>query len=260
MQTFAAGSEYPILMAVNSEAVPSSIASVTTANGITTNTADVTKSTVDQSWEVLQGSGAYDSAYRCNLSTFTDRRGTLVELYAYTPISTVVVYANVTGSMTSKWVFNRQYVSQPTLNTTNKKVTFAGRQGTMYYLRGTPALHAGNLTESDPDYLSVSYTGSMNAFGFADGTFMLEGYNTTTQVLSFHDASGTYTLSLASLLSGSNLNRGAAFRLVRTGGPVGASESSQAQVQPARQTQPASAAKWLAAARVGASKATWDRL
>jgi hypothetical protein len=234
-------------MAVNSEAVPSSIASVTTANGITTNTADVTKSTVDQSWEVLQGSGAYDSAYRCNLSTFTDRRGTLVELYAYTPISTVVVYANVTGSMTSKWVFNRQYVSQPTLNTTNKKVTFAGRQGTMYYLRGTPALHAGNLTESDPDYLSVSYTGSMNAFGFADGTFMLEGYNTTTQVLSFHDASGTYTLSLASLLSGSNLNRGA-------------SESSQAQVQPARQTQPASAAKWLAAARVGASKATWDRL
>ncbi len=187
MQTFAFGGELPVLM--HSDTANSS----TQADGV-----DLARVNSDEVFLKEDG----------RLATITDRHKTVWTLYAYTPVSTVVVYGSARGPITSRWVMNRMFVSGPSLHAGERCVSFEGRQARLYYAAGEPRLDAAG------GELEVVSNGPLSAFAFSNGSFRFDRYDALE--VAFSDASGSYRLNLADVLDADrSINRGAPMRLVK---------------------------------------------
>lgn len=202
LQTFAAGDEYPILLHTDTTH------STTTADGIETATTDIDRG--PQGWEVFLAKGA--KAGRFELATIAERRKTLWTLYAFTPVSAVVIYGGARAEITSRWVMNRAAVSQPLLDRDRRSVSFQGNHGRIDYLAGKASLFS--VPDKSADVLEVIGPAPVNAFGFSDGSFRFQKYDRARQQLLFSDRSGRYRIALQGMLgTGGRLNRGGAVRL-----------------------------------------------
>lgn len=206
MQTFAFADEYPILFHTTY------MNSTTEADGIDTASTDVDRG--PNGWEVFLTSGEKLERWRAELVTIIARRGRLCTLYAYTPISAVVVYSVAKGPIRSRWVMSREVVSKPTLGARGRVVSFEGRKGRIYFLTGEAKLYSKGKARQTSSILEVIAEQTVNAFGFSNDSFRFDGYDAKRQELFFSDASGRYRLSLKAVLgSDGHIHRNAPMRL-----------------------------------------------
>lgn len=128
---------------------------------------------------------------RANLATLACRQESIWTLYAYTPVSALVVYGGARGPITSRWVVNLAFTSTPVLDLKSRTVVFPGRKGRFAYLAGTGQLvpetgglmqtaiaAARNATAPCPTRVIEVVAGPpMSAFSFSDDSFRFEGYD-----------------------------------------------------------------------------------
>lgn len=211
LQTWAWDQEGPVVCYANTAG------SSTRADGIDTGRDNVDKGPSGD-WEVVLSQGPALADSRSALATITERRRTLWTVYAFTPISTVVVYGGAQGNLTSRWIMNPDFVSEPTLDTAARQVSFADRKGRLSYLAGQAQLgHSGGSAPAH--MLEVVAPAPLNAFGFSDGSLKFE--TPANEVLDFSDASGRYRLSLREMMEADGpLNRRFGNRLTTVQGAV----------------------------------------
>jgi hypothetical protein len=204
IQTWAWDQEAPILCYTNSAG------SSTQADGIDTARDNVDK-TPGGDWDVVLAKGAMLADWRSELATIAERRKTLWTLYAFTPVSTVVVYGGAQGDLTSRWIMNPAFVPEPKLDPAQKQVSFPNRKGSLSYLAGQARINT--TPGSDPaNSLEVNAPPPLNAFGFSDGSLVLEKLEHET--LAFADAGGRYRLTLRNVIGADgSLNRAFGNRL-----------------------------------------------
>lgn len=206
MQTFAFGDEYPILFHTRHAN------STTQADGIDTAITNVDDG--PHGWEVLLTEGETLDRWRSELATIVARRKTLWTLYAYTPVSAVVVYGGTKGPITSRWAMGREVVPRPRLDAKARRISFAGLQGRLCFLTGDARLYKTAEGEDKRYVLEVVAQPPVSAFGFSNDSFGFEGLDAERQELFFSDASGRYRLSLKGVLGpDGNIDRAAPMRL-----------------------------------------------
>ncbi len=206
MQTFAFGDEEPIIFHTMNAS------STTEADGIDTATTNVDDG--PDGWEVVLHKGQRIHAWRSDLATITTGRKTLWTLYAYTPVSAVVVYGGAKGPITSRWVMSRECVPRPRLDAEARMVSFEGQTGRLHFLTGDARLYKTGEGEDKRYVLEVVAQPPVSAFGFSNDSFGFEGLDPERQELFFSDASGKYRLSLKGVLGPEgNIDRTAPMRL-----------------------------------------------
>src|SRR6185295_8247584 len=105
--------------------------STTRAGDADTSTQNVDKAPAG--WESILQQGPMIAKSRSNLATLLERRKGLWTLYAFTPVSTVVVYGGVAG-IESRWVMNSRTVPGPVLNEQEHAITFKDLTSRIVYL------------------------------------------------------------------------------------------------------------------------------
>ncbi|HZK81605.1 MAG TPA: SGNH/GDSL hydrolase family protein [Humisphaera sp.] len=208
MQTFAWGDEYPILLHTDTHN------STTRADGIDTAAENVDKSA--DGWEALQSPADNAPNAAPDLATITTRTKTLWTIYAYTPASAVVVFGGARSDIVTQWVMNRRFVPAPRLDAAAGRVTFEGRHGTIYFLKGEAKL--ADIAAADHDdaatTLEVVTPPSTQIFAFSNESFRFGASDAAKQELNFADESGHYALSFADVLDANgNLKRSGPMRL-----------------------------------------------
>jgi len=202
LQVWAWNEEPPVIASTEREH------SFTLAGGV--NTAETNVELRGAERELLLEQGPLLPAWRSNLATITARRGSVVEVYALTPLSFVVAYCSAGGEIRTTWAVNRRAGARASLDPAGRVLSFAGREGRIHILAGAAALVGGQTLE-------VVTPGPVSAFGFSNTSFAFAGYDREKQVIAFADASGQYALSVADLLDRNGcLNRASAFRLKLT--------------------------------------------
>lgn len=208
MQTFAFADEYPILFHTRY------MNSTTEADGINTASTDVNEG--PNGWEVFPTRGEKLKQWRCELVTIITRHKTLCTVYAYTPVSAVVVYSGATGAIRSRWVMSGEIVSTPTLSAQGGVVSFEGRKGRIYLLTGDAQLSDEGKGQEVASVLEVVVKPPMSAFGFSNDSFRFHDYDAGREELFFSDASGRYRLLLKAVLgSDGHIDRNVSMRLTR---------------------------------------------
>jgi hypothetical protein len=192
MQTFAWGDELPILLHTDEDN------SSLVADGVNTATDDVTIGA-----HGAEAHLAVDETEEA-LATLAARHGVLWTLYAYTPVSAVVVCGGVPHELTARWVMNRRFVSEPSLDEAARRVSYGGRRGCLYYRGGDARL----LSEKPGANILQVVSAVQNVFAFSDKNFGFEDEVSDETMLIFHDAGGRYRLQLDALLDADgNLSR-----------------------------------------------------
>jgi len=135
----------------------------------------------------------------------TTRHVKFWQLYIFTPAATVIVQGGDTGPRRTRWAFHSICVPEPRVG--DGVVTFEGREGRMYFLKGTPAAEVTPLgpdrhtgKEQSVRSLVFAYDGGITAFAFSDGRFRFGELDDERKTLVFSDASGTYEAAFAGLL------------------------------------------------------------
>jgi hypothetical protein len=187
---------------------------MTEADSIDTASTDVDKG--PNGWEVFPTSGEKLKQWRCELVPIIARRKTLCTVYAYTPVSVVVVYSGATGAIRNRWVMSGEIASTPTLNAQGSNVSFEGRKGRIYFLTGDARLYDEGKGQEVVSVLEVVAKPPMSAFGFSNDSFRFHEYDPGREELFFSDASGRYRLLLKAVLgSDGHIDRNASMRLTR---------------------------------------------
>jgi hypothetical protein len=208
MQAFAFGDEDPIVMHTRHAS------STTRADGI--DTAVTNADMGPNGWEVLLTKGEMLGQWRSELATITTRRKSLWTLYAYTPVSAVVVYGGASGPISTTWAMSREPVPKPTLDAATRRVSFEGLQGRLSFLSGNAELYKTGEDDEKRYVLDVVAEPPLSAFGFSNESFRFGRLNADRQELLFSDASGRYCISLRDVLGPDrNIDRNAPIRLVR---------------------------------------------
>jgi hypothetical protein len=240
VQCFAWGDEMPILLHTND--ANSSIR----ADGLDFAAEDVDSTPAGPEVALTEGA-TMPGKPPSKLATLAARRGHLWTLYVCTPGALVVVCGGAKGPVSATWAMNRSFLSEPKLDAEKRFISFADRQGRIYYQQGearivsapqpdavpaTPsaapsaasAAAAGGTTvrtgrsgRSRPraDTLEcVVPAGQPAAFAFSDGAFSFKRFDAAAMTLEFEDGSGAYRLSLTNMLDATgNLDRQVAMRL-----------------------------------------------
>jgi len=213
MQTFALSGENPILLHTDGNS------SSTSADGVDTATANVDKG--PNGWEVALWKRPEPGL--ADLVVIAERRRNLWTLYAYTPVSAVVVHGGAKGTIRTRWVMNLAFASSPSLDESRRAVAFKGQKGRIHFLEGKgtlslPKEHRAGIPPSAA--LEVVADPPHNAFAFSNESFRFANGRPAKESLSFSDASGQYFLSLKDVLGADgNINRDAPMPLVRKGKP-----------------------------------------
>jgi len=135
----------------------------------------------------------------------TTRHGPLWQMYLFTPVATVLIQGGDTGPRETTWAFHSLCVPEPRVG--EGVVTFEGRVGRMYFLRGEPV--AGGLPVSARNWseekallrtLTFRYEGGVTAFAFSDASFRFGELDEDAQRLTFSDSSGTYEAPYTGIL------------------------------------------------------------
>ena len=206
MQTFAFEDEPPILFH------SMKISSTTQVDGIDTAGTDVSEG--PDGWEVVLKRGEFLTNWRSELATVLERRQNLWTLYAYTPLSAVVVYGGFGGDIRSLWALNAGGSSQLALDEINRMVSFSPRKGRVCFLQGDGKLSSRAEGGEERWVLDVTAKPPVSAFAFSDGSFRFGLWHGKDEILTFSDGSGDYQLLLKGVLeSTGNLNRQARLRL-----------------------------------------------
>jgi hypothetical protein len=202
LQTFATGDEDPILLHTDSAH------STTAADGIDTASTDVDQG--HEGAEALLAKGT--KVGRSELATLTTRQKTVWTLYAFTPVSALVIYGGARGEITSRWVLNRAVVPPPSLLRGRHILAFQGNHGCIAYLTGKAKLVS--VAHESMDVLEVVTAGPVSAFGFSDGSLQFRKFDRGHQQILFSDRSGRYRVSLRDITRPDGmLNRNSMFRL-----------------------------------------------
>ena len=203
MQTFAPGDEVPILFHSRE------VTSTTVADGIDTAVTNVSGGPDGR--EVVLNRGEFLTVCRSELATILERRGHLWTLYAYTPVSAVVVSGGARGDIRCLWALN-VCGGDPAMDEANRAVVFPDRKGRIVFLQGGTELYG----RADRWVLEVTTGPPVSATAFCDASFRFEGRDVENGVLRFSDGSGDYRILLKDVLNAEgNLDRQAPMRLVR---------------------------------------------
>ena len=198
LQTFAYGTEFPVLMPTD-EAGSSAV-----ADGIDSARRNVDRTA--QGWEVVLTDDAKPGGAP-QLRVIIERRAHLWTVYAVTPSSLVAVYGGAKGGWTHRWVMNGAFVPAPVLDAA-RVATFPERQGRIAWLEGNAEIE----TLRGAKALAVTTPGAIAVFAFSNASFRFDGL--AAGVLSFADDSGRYRLALNAVLDAQgNINRQARMRL-----------------------------------------------
>lgn len=199
IQTFAYGQENPILMATDEGG------STALADGI-----DFARRNVDRGpdgWEVVLTDDAKPGR-AAQLRVIVERRAHLWTVYAITPASLVAVYGGAKGGWTHRWVMNRSFVPEPTLDVAARSAIFADHAGRIVWLSGDAKVDSSRGS----NILTVTTPGPSAAFAFSNASFSFEGM--AGETLTFSDDTGRYRLQLGGVVGAQgSLNRQAGMRL-----------------------------------------------
>jgi len=188
--------------------------STTETDGIDTASTDVDEG--PNGWEVFPTRGEKLKQWRCELVTIIARHKTLCTVYAFTPVSAVVVYSGAKGPIRSRWVMSGKVASTPTLDARGGVVSFEGRKGRIYLPTGDAQLYDKGKGQEAASILEVVAKPPMSAFGFSNDSFRFHEYDAETEELFFSDASGWYRLLLKAVLgSDDHIDRNVSMRLTR---------------------------------------------
>ena len=201
LQTFALGDEPPIVhprLAVSSG---------TRCGRVDTATENVAAGA--SGWEIQFRQAGPGNGYEPESpATFvTARRGSLWEVYVFTPASVIYVVGANRGELKTRWVLHATENNHPRLDARGRLLRLVGRDARLRYLsRGAKLSRVRGY-----DVLAVRGH-RLNVFGFGDPNLRLTALDRRRLVLHFRDASGRYTLNLAEVLTPfGQLNRDPAY-------------------------------------------------
>ena len=112
-------------------------------------------------------------------------------VYIITQSSTVVVYGGIEDSYHTQWFMNPDFLPPHSITLEPPALRFEQLEGQIFWLKGEAVDHADRVefrAEEQPV-----------AFGFSNNKFRFASSGEEPWVLSFADASGSFTIDLKSL-------------------------------------------------------------
>lgn len=118
----------------------------------------------------------------------------LKTIYAFTPMSLVVLHTGVSEQIRTFWSLYETVPDHIALNRNERVVAFSGRQGRVYFLNGNAELYTHTEEGEQRWMLDVIVDQGVSVFAFSDASF--EFGDVDGLCLKFADGSGTYQLNL----------------------------------------------------------------